>query len=158
MSKRVRRNNNKFIRCVLFKSGIDTLSAVTNISKCLRISQKSIGHAGLKDKRGITTQALSFLCNIDAEQLRGRLSRAYWGQQIQVSQFTGADTGVRVGDLYGNRFSIALRMIEERNIALNNDIVAIMNRIKDTGFINYFGLQRFGTGATHTHEIGILLL
>ncbi len=30
--------------------------------------------------------------------------------------------------------------------------------VKENGFINYFGIQRFGTGAIPTHRLGRLLL
>ncbi|TKY89671.1 hypothetical protein EX895_001456 [Sporisorium graminicola] len=33
-----------------------------------------------------------------------------------------------------------------------------MDVLRDRGFINYFGMQRFGTGAIPTHHIGILIL
>lgn len=49
----------KYIYFKLFKSGIDTMSALFKISKITGISQKVFSTAGLKDKRGITTQMVS---------------------------------------------------------------------------------------------------
>lgn len=54
--------------------------------------------------------------------------------------------------LRGNRFSVALRFIpadvSDEKIAQN------VENLKQNGFINYFGMQRFGTYNVRTHEIG----
>jgi len=52
----------------------------------------------------------------------------------------------------GNRFSVALRFIPKE---ISDDQIAFqVNRIIKDGFINYFGMQRFGSYSIHTHEIG----
>jgi len=56
--------------------------------------------------------------------------------------------------LKGNWFSIALRFIE----ASNEEISINVQNVKENGFINYFGLQRFGTYTIKTHEIGRYVL
>lgn len=48
----------------------------------------------------------------------------------------------RLGDLYGNRFTILLRMTKQCDL---NDIEVNFKNLRDNGFINYFGEQRFGT-------------
>ena len=37
-------------------------------------------------------------------------------------------------------------------------VAASLRTLSESGFINYFGLQRFGTGATPTHVVGRSLL
>jgi tRNA pseudouridine13 synthase len=62
---------------------------------------------------------------------------------------------LRLGQLQGNLFRIVLRCLQPSEEAL------IRNALIDLqtyGFINYFGLQRFGSGQTPTHHIGIALL
>ena len=57
-----------------------------------------------------------------------------------------------MGSLQGNRFSIALRFISRDTpdaVIANN-----VNSVKKHGFINYFGMQRFGSYNVRTHEIG----
>jgi tRNA pseudouridine13 synthase len=57
-----------------------------------------------------------------------------------------------LGDLSGNRFSVALRFIER---AIPDETLRQkVNLISKHGFINYFGMQRFGSYNIHTHEIG----
>lgn len=62
---------------------------------------------------------------------------------------------MKLGDLKGNRFSIAIREVSPENITL---IEKRIETLSGTGFINYYGLQRFGSGTVSTHAIGILLL
>jgi tRNA pseudouridine13 synthase len=45
----------KIYHAILFKTGIDSYSALSNVGKFLRLPPKNFGTAGIKDKRGITT-------------------------------------------------------------------------------------------------------
>ena len=59
---------NKYIHFILFKSNIDTMGAVYRLSKLTGNSQKIFSTAGLKDKRGVTTQMVSVF-NSDVKAL-----------------------------------------------------------------------------------------
>jgi len=50
---------NKYIHFILYKSNIDTMGAIFKLSKITGINQKLFSTAGLKDKRGVTTQLIS---------------------------------------------------------------------------------------------------
>lgn len=64
--------------------------------------------------------------------------------------------GLRLGDLSGNRFKIVIREVDEQN---NEIIESGIDSLKKNGFINYFGLQRFGTCTeAPTHLIGSKLI
>lgn len=42
-----------------------------------------------------------------------------------------------------------------RNISGSDEQVEqAMTSLRDTGFINYYGMQRFGTTAVPTHQVG----
>lgn len=57
-----------------------------------------------------------------------------------------------MGDLSGNRFKIVLRELSETN---DDTIKQGLESLKKSGFINYFGLQRFGNCIeVPTHMIG----
>ncbi|KAJ0982515.1 hypothetical protein J5N97_010770 [Dioscorea zingiberensis] len=63
--------------------------------------------------------------------------------------------GLVLGQLSGNRFTITLRGV----VAESQDIVkAAADGLRRNGFINYYGLQRFGSGSVPTHMIGAALL
>lgn len=49
----------KYIHFILYKSNIDTMGAIFKLSKITGINQKLFSTAGLKDKRGVTTQLIS---------------------------------------------------------------------------------------------------
>lgn len=53
------------------------------------------------------------------------------------------------------RFSIALRDVTAEN---ENDVKIALESLKENGFLNYFGLQRFGTSVVKTSEIGAALI
>jgi tRNA pseudouridine13 synthase len=60
-----------------------------------------------------------------------------------------------MGELSGNCFEIVLRNVRG---AAEEEIAATLGSIAQRGFVNYFGLQRFGQGGAGTHEVGVLLL
>jgi tRNA pseudouridine13 synthase len=57
---------------------------------------------------------------------------------------------IRLGDLQGNRFEIVLRDVRVAPEVVN----AAAEAVRQSGFVNYFGLQRFGRGGTGSHLIG----
>jgi tRNA pseudouridine13 synthase len=75
---------------------------------------------------------------------------------IWLGDFTYSQAGIKLGDLKGNKFTITLR-----EVPLDTDMAEIEKSIKslqEKGFINYYGMQRFGTSLVSTHSIGALLL
>lgn len=63
--------------------------------------------------------------------------------------------GLVLGQLMGNRFTITLRGV----VAESEDIIkASVEGLGKNGFINYYGLQRFGSGSVPTHLVGAALL
>lgn len=129
---------------------MDTSSAVQVISKKLGIRPNNVGIAGNKDKRGITTQKMT-LFKIEASRLAALNGSM---PNILVGDFAYVDNSLGLGDLHGNRFDIAIREVDADEALIG----AAVESLKQHGFINYYGLQRFGTGTIRTHEIGIALL
>jgi tRNA pseudouridine13 synthase len=76
------------------------------------------------------------------------------------------ERGLRIGDLHyvsepldlgmlsGNRFSIVLRDVLAPPSVISSSIETLQN----TGFINFFGMQRFGNSSVPTHAVGLKLL
>ena len=75
-----------------------------------------------------------------------------WDPKIKVGTFERVFKPLQLGSLNGNRFSVALRFIS-RDID-DKRIKENVNQVAKHGFINYFGMQRFGQYNIHTHEIG----
>ena len=59
-----------------------------------------------------------------------------------------------VGNLRGNHFSIVLRDIDKSP----QELELACDSMRSSGFVNYFGLQRFGRGGSKSHEIGRALI
>eukprot|EP00762_Andalucia_godoyi_P002038 ANDGO_02639.mRNA.1 Putative pseudouridine synthase C1A4.09 len=136
----------------LHKYNIDSLGALSTIAKACNMKPHQFQIAGTKDKRAITSQRIS-LFHVSAEKIfnAGLLVR---DKGIVVGDFE-YDTGPqKLGGLKGNVFTLVFR-----NFANTKDEVEqCVQSLRSDGFLNFFGLQRFGTTAIRTHHIGIEML
>ncbi|XP_027933602.1 multisubstrate pseudouridine synthase 7 [Vigna unguiculata] len=144
-------NAGKFLRFHIYKENKDTHEALGVIGSMLGIQPKSFGFAGTKDKRAVTTQRVT-VYKQRASRLAS-LNKRLFG--IKLGDFCYVKEGLCLGQLMGNRFTITLRGI----VSDSEDIIkASADALGRLGFINYFGLQRFGSGSLPTHLIGGALL
>lgn len=179
-----------FLQFVLYKENIDTTTATKEVSR--RGSTARIGYAGMKDKRGITSQFCTLYRTTPEEIASGNHQQKSGGGNTKQKGYSVVQTGnfqyvskeLRLGQLKGNRFDIILRnikILKEKNddtcidssigdegkaIISNGDnneskrkevLERAAKSMKDNGFINYFGTQRFGK-FTNTHLVGIAVL
>ncbi|XP_068340682.1 multisubstrate pseudouridine synthase 7-like isoform X2 [Pyrus communis] len=141
----------KFLRFHLYKENKDTQEALGVIGKMLGVQPRSFGFAGTKDKRAVTTQRVTVFKKL-ASKLAALNARLIG---IKVGDFCYVTEGLVLGQLLGNRFTITLRGV----VADSEDTIkASASALGRQGFINYFGLQRFGSGSVPTHLIGGSLL
>ena len=144
--------NKNILLFSLLKKNIDTIGALDYISRLLHRNQKTMKFAGNKDKRAITTQKISAYNTLPGE-LIGLTKNKRWNKNIEISNFSFSDKELRLGQLKGNQFCVCFRFIEGlKNI--KSDLDTITKSLNEKGFINYFGMQRFGTGNISTHIIG----
>ncbi|XP_071703500.1 multisubstrate pseudouridine synthase 7 isoform X3 [Rutidosis leptorrhynchoides] len=144
-------NLGKFLRFHLFKENKDTQEALGLIGKMLGIQPRSFGFSGTKDKRAVTTQRVT-VYKQRANKVAS-LNKRLIG--IKVGDFSYVNEGLLLGQLLGNRFTITLRGV----VADSEDTVkAAADALGKHGFINYFGMQRFGSGSIPTHLIGAKLI
>ena len=150
-SRGAKKLESKFIKFVMQKENIDTMKALKILASASGIKDKSFGIAGNKDKRAITTQNITAFSNY-----LEKLKHAKLPQNIKIGCFQYCDQELKIGDLYGNQFEIVIRNFKD----INKEILAhSINRLEADGFINYFGLQRFGNSANNsTHSIGLAIL
>ena len=119
----------------------DTHVLVKELSRKLNIGQKSIGFAGTKDKRAITTQHFS------VKTSRENLS-AINLENIELEFLHSSIKPIRLGNLVGNKFKI--KVTSSSN---NEHITNIFSELEGF-FPNYFGIQRFGAVRPITHIVG----
>lgn len=116
-------DNGSYYIFLMTKKNTNTLDAIHEISRTLRIPMKFIGFAGSKDKVAITKQYISIKKMKKVEDLVEL-------DNIKMESIGESKDPIFLGDLVGNKFIIVLR-----------DIKKSPNRI--TRFVNYFGPQRF---------------
>ena len=85
---------------------------------------------------------------VSAQQILGAARHIY---KLEVGSFSYDKTEIKLGDLDGNRFELVIRNVER---VTREALETVMNSVKERGFINYFGTQRFGTQGIPTHDIG----
>lgn len=142
-----------YLRFTLMKENVDTISAVNNLNKVLHIKANNICYNGTKDKRGITIQHCTIYRKKPLDFLR--INRYFGNPFVRIGDFQYVAKPARLGDLAGNRFEIVLRNVQGDE----TDITKACEALRTVGFINYYGLQRFGkTYAGATHKIGRAVL
>ncbi|XOB97487.1 tRNA pseudouridine(13) synthase TruD [Deinococcota bacterium DY0809b] len=122
----------------LEKRGLTTRQVFDHLHRELRIPEKAIGVAGLKDKHAVTRQWIS-------------LPARYADRLPQLEELPGVrilETGLHtnklgVGHLRGNRFEIVIRDVVPEALSLAK---AVLLELERTGVPNYYGPQRFGLG------------
>lgn len=140
----------EYLHFTLYKENKETMQVANILAKLLRTSPKSISYAGTKDRRGITVQRAS-ISKMKAERLNG-LNKKLRG--IKFGSFKYEDDQIKLGDLKGNEFYITIRNVDQMDETIN----ASLDSLRNNGFINYFGMQRFGTFSVPTHIIGTHVL
>ena len=148
----------EYIHFVLYKENKETQRAVQELALKMGISGKNLSIAGTKDKRAITTQMVS-AWKVPPKKV-WYASRKL--SNIEVGHFQFNKEPLSLGDLKGNHFDIVLRDIKSEEVSSNEDIISnaklSLESLKNIGFINYYGMQRFGYVHSKPYEIGILIL
>jgi tRNA pseudouridine13 synthase len=141
---------------VLYKENKDTMDAIHNLAVATYTKPGQFNYAGTKDRRAVTTQWVSSW-RLDPRRLLNAMRRFNRRPFLKVGNFCFKNDSVRLGQLRANKFDIVLR-----NLVHNSGGVEViedaMRHLKENGFVNYFGLQRFGNRSVHTHEIGLAIL
>lgn len=145
-----------YLHFTVYKENRETMEVASTLAKFLRIPSRSIRYAGTKDRRGITCQRFCIH--------RGKVARVSSVNKglknIVLGGFTYEDYALGLGDLSGNEFIITIRDVRASNS--NEQVEKIIqdsfDSLRNKGFINYYGMQRFGTFSVSTHVVGIHLL
>jgi len=125
---------------------------VGGLARATLTRRSEFGFAGTKDKRGVTLQRCS-VNRVSAERLARTNGRV---PGVRVGDFEYAREQLHLGDLQGNHFTVTLRDV--RAPAGEVAVGAALEELRGTGFVNYFGLQRFGHADAPTHKVGVALL
>ena len=145
-------NLGNYLRFTLYKENIDTISACSDMLFKLKMHKKTtIDINGTKDKRAITTQKCTVYRKQPKELIAINNFQTWHKQVIKIGDFEYVNQPCQLGHILGNSFQIVLRSVNSTEETINQ----VCNQVKTNGFVNYFGLQRFGSGATRSHMIGL---
>ncbi|XP_016362576.1 pseudouridylate synthase 7 homolog isoform X3 [Sinocyclocheilus anshuiensis] len=144
------KNRGSFCHFVLYKENKDTMDAINLLSKFLRVRPNMFSYMGTKDKRAVTVQEIAVL-KISAERL-SHLNKCL--MNLKLGNFSYKKHPLKLGELQGNHFTVVLRNIS----GSQEQVEQAMTSLRETGFINYYGMQRFGTTAVPTHRVGRAIL
>lgn len=142
----------EYVHFLLYKEHTDTIQAAMKIAQALRMKTSCFTYAGVKDRRAKSTQ---WFCvrKVHPAKILIRVNKVH--RNMKIGNFKFEDAPLRLGDLNGNVFRIALRNVTADDAGIN----VSLEKVKNNGFINYYGLQRFGVDKhVPTHLIGIKLL
>ena len=135
----------------LKKRDVSTLEALRVISRLLKVPLKEIGFAGLKDRYAVTTQYLTVPAEFKVESscftfTKGRWKRSdffdFSGMGFCIEVLGKVNRPLTLGELRGNRFTVVIRNFEKN---LREKFYRNYQVVKEFGFPNYFGEQRFGS-------------
>ena len=148
----------------------ESLTAINLLSDLLNCQPSHFSIAGVKDKKAVTTQLMS-VRGVDASRcvcvcvslrvcvcvythlctcrldLVNASPKAKGLLEVGNYQYAGAE--VSLGEHSGNHFKIVIRDVLAREggaESLDRVVAMAMTSVKEGGFINYFGPQRFGGG------------
>ncbi len=136
------------------KSGLTTEELIRAVARAFRVSRRSVGYAGLKDKHAITRQHLSIHLpggEDDDARLAANLEHH---PKIKLLWATRHANKLRRGHLAGNRFVIRIREVSPTGVI---HAKRVLDELTRRGVPNYIGAQRFGY-RNNSHELGRFFL
>ena len=139
----------RYLICVLVKRRWDTFLAVRQVAQRLRISQKRIRFAGIKDTKALTAQHIS-LQSVSPNRV----------SEVKIKDITLYPQRFSRDRIYsqliqGNRFHITIRGVDHPVSVIEERTKNVQDEIESRGGVpNFFGHQRFGTIRPNTHQVG----
>ncbi|KAK2821746.1 hypothetical protein FQN49_007717 [Arthroderma sp. PD_2] len=157
-----------YLHFTLFKENKDTMEVISFLSRQLKVGAKVFQFAGTKDRRGATAQRVS-VYRIYPDRMT-RLNESL--RMAAIGDYEYQKQGLELGQLNGNEFVITLRdcrfpegVVGEGGPSSPDTIAKVtelvgqsLRDLRERGYFNYYGLQRFGTFATRTDTTGLKML
>ncbi|MDD2853144.1 MAG: tRNA pseudouridine(13) synthase TruD [Desulfuromonadaceae bacterium] len=130
------------------KQGITTFEAIHRIAAALKVSERDVGYAGMKDAVGVTRQTFSI------QKIAPEKALALELDGVRVLSALRHANKLKLGHLKGNRFRIVIRDV---STTAAETIPSIVDTLGKRGVPNYFGSQRYGAQG-NSHLIGAAML
>ena len=154
----------EYLHFTLYKENKDTMEVIGFLGSKLGNGKNPFSFAGTKDRRACTVQRVC-VKRQTAERLTN-LNNILFNAAIGDYSYHNRD--LSLGDLKGNEFVITLRDchfqgeegldLAQRTKLANEIVSKAITDFSDKGFINYYGLQRFGSFAASTDAVGLKMI
>ena len=154
----------KYLHFSLYKENKDTMESISYLAKQLRMDARSFQFAGTKDRRAVTVQRVS----VERVLVNAMISAGRTLRNAYIGNFEYRPHPLQLGELTGNEFVITLRDCDfhypvplESKYVLEGARMIVADAVKnlgERGFMNYYGLQRFGTFSIGTEAVGLKIL
>ncbi len=132
----------------LVKANLSGPNSLDEVRRALNLDEKQVMAAGIKDAVALTAQRLS-IRGATREQVEAIDNPNYFLRPIGYG--SGA---LQIGQLKGNRFTIVIRGQVQQSRKMFDRSFAF---IREKGFLNFFGPQRFGS-RLNVHHLGKRLI
>jgi tRNA pseudouridine13 synthase len=126
------------------KRGINTRDVVQRLAKLSGVHERDIGYSGLKDKQAVCLQWFSIYLAAKTEPDWQALE----AEDLQICEVTRHARKLRIGVHRSNHFALTLRNCDLDSVLLQERL----QRIREQGFPNYFGEQRFGRSGNNLQQ------
>ncbi|EAW07174.1 pseudouridine synthase PUS7 [Aspergillus clavatus NRRL 1] len=153
-----------YLHFTVYKENKDTMEVISFLARQMKMAPRSFQFAGTKDRRGVTVQR-ACVTRVFADRL-AKLNPTL--RNAAIGDYEYRRVGLELGDLKGNEFVVTLRECDIPGIDLQDREAAVtkakefvgtaLRNLRERGYFNYYGLQRFGTFATRTDTIGVKML
>lgn len=154
----------KYLHFSLYKENKDTMESVSHLARRLQMNPKSFHFAGTKDRRAVTVQRVS----VERVNVKAMISAGRTLRNAYIGNFEYRPHPLQLGELTGNEFLITLRdcdfyypvPTEAKHVltAARIIVATAVENLRERGFMNYYGLQRFGTFSIGTEAVGLKML
>ena len=154
----------EYLHFTLLKENKDTMEIISYLARQLKVKPQSFQFAGTKDRRAVTVQRVS-IYRMHAERM-SLLNRSL--RNAKIGNYEYSPHGLELGELSGNEFLITLRQCEFQDLdkiekkhrlsEASKIVRSAAQCLSERGFINYYGLQRFGTFKTRTDSVGVKMI
>lgn len=153
-----------YLHFTLYKENKDTMEAINTIARLLKVKASNFGFAGTKDRRAGTVQRVSVY--------KQRATNMNWlntrFNNMKIGDYSYHKEPLQLGQHGGNEFIITLKNCRNHGDAdcstlqrarmIQESVEFALAYVKKHGYINYYGLQRFGTYNIGTHTLGMKVL
>ena len=139
----------------LYLDGIGTPTAVRRLSHDLGIEPSRFNVASLKESNCCSTQRVS-VASCSMQHLSLINDMHILNGDMKVGDFELVSSRLGVGEFSGNRYDVVIRNVNDETC---DSLVEKIRTVRQQGFVNYVGYQRFNPGCiSQAYDVGVKML